>query len=135
MLKTFTLLIFLVALVSCDKENDSHLMNQSNILGKWNVVEINNIRASDDEVININFDIEGFGGSTATNGYGGRYRIEKKSLLISGVYSTNALEGSYGLSFFGLLTDDEEPSKLKFDFNEDKLKLFISDSQYMLLKR
>ncbi len=135
MSKTFTLIIFLVALVSCDKDNDSNLMNQSKILGKWNVIEINNSKASDDEVININFDVEGFGGSTAGNSYGGRYRIEKKSLLISGVYSTNAFEGTYGLSFFALLTDDEEPSELKFDFNEDKLILFISDSEYMLLKR
>lgn len=75
MFKTFTVLVFFVLLVSCDKDNNSNEMIQSNILGKWNVVEINNVKASGDEIININFDVEGFGGGTASNSYGGRYRM------------------------------------------------------------
>ncbi|QLG45163.1 META domain-containing protein [Costertonia aggregata] len=133
--------LFFVILMGCDTGTVPDFFNQSRILGEWHVVEINGTGAPENQIIRITFDKNGgFGGSTPTNSYGGNYSVEDGSLSVSGVFSTLAVEGPYGASFFGFILNIEGTSqvspKLKIDFESNgKLYLAHPDSKIMVLER
>ncbi len=86
-------------------EKNSTGYQKSDLLGAWNMVKVGDELAPKDQIIQITFKSnDTFGGHTATNNYGGNFNFTDSILLISEVFSTNAVELPYGKIFFHLFS-------------------------------